>query len=247
MKRHINYEAKTQKYFSHQIIADKLELLEWRQKEAICFNWLHSHCSTPAKLPQTVMSMSATAICHIINDIILNDRSSIIEFGSGNSTVYIAEFIKQSNREIDFISIDDNLAWLKLVESWLLESKLDQAAATYYVPTSECSPADLPNNRGSKWFDTSRIKKIITDKKFDLVIVDGPQGRLSPFVRSAALPILIENNLASSFGLLLDDTDRDEEMEIFSNWCQLIPNAKPYLDYKYGFISTNSPYFSFYK
>src|SRR5690554_4806588 len=45
-------------------------------------------------IPFTTWTISPSVILHILNDIVINNRSNIIEFGSGASTLYIAKLIQ---------------------------------------------------------------------------------------------------------------------------------------------------------
>ena len=57
-------------------------------------------------IPFTAWSLSPSILLHILNDIIINDRKSLIEFGSGASTFYIAKLLKNINSESKFISVN---------------------------------------------------------------------------------------------------------------------------------------------
>src|SRR5690242_11048593 len=54
----------------------------------------------------TTFSMMPSTVVHILNDMVINDRKMIIEFGSGNSTIFIARLIHLLGSGIQFYSID---------------------------------------------------------------------------------------------------------------------------------------------
>src|ERR1041384_8054779 len=69
-------------------------------------------------LPITSWSISPKEVLHICNDIAINNRKQIVEFGSGFSTICIAQLLKINGKPVDFVSIENNAEWaseLKLI------------------------------------------------------------------------------------------------------------------------------------
>jgi hypothetical protein len=170
----------------------------------------------PEYFATTTSSLRFHTLAVILNDITINQRKNIIEFGSGISTLAIANLIKKNNLECDFISVEDNKEWFNYISSFLSRNNLQKNVKIIYVPLEKSNLA-LENNL---WYSTQSLKdNIKTNLKFDLAIIDGPSAwkteiQLSRF---PAVPYLI-NILAEEFSIYLDDTDRNGENEIIKLW-----------------------------
>ena len=70
-------------------------------------------------IPFTAWSLSPFVIDMVLNDILINKRSKIIEFGSGNSTIFIAKLIKVYDLDIIFFSVDSDQKWINKVKKQL--------------------------------------------------------------------------------------------------------------------------------
>ena len=166
----------------------------------------------------TNSSLRFHTLAVILNDIIINKHQNIIEFGSGISTLAIANLIKKNKLECNFISVEDNEEWFQYLKSFLSRNDLQKYVNIIYAPLKKNSLA-LENNL---WYSDETLKKNInSDFKFSLAIIDGPAAwktkiRLS---RYPAVPYLI-NNLSEEFSIYLDDSNRKGEKEIMSLWNQ---------------------------
>jgi len=79
----------------------------------------------------------------------------------------------------------------------------------------------------TKWYDLDIISKSILNKKFDLIIVDGPPANTEE-IKYSRYPAFIYpvNNYADECCILLDDANRQGEKEIISYFSQLNKDFK---------------------
>lgn len=166
-------------------------------------------------LPFTGASLRPYCIAQIINDITINNRSQIIEFGSGLSTILIARLIKKNNLKAEFLSVDHNKDWVSTLSKILEREGLADIVNLCYAPLKECELA-IEN---ASWYDLQVLKKEIDGKTFDLMIIDGPPAweTNKNKARYPAVPC-IADNLEDSFSIYLDDADRDGEKAIIALW-----------------------------
>lgn len=68
------------------------------------------------------------------------------------------------------------------------------------------------------WYDLSGLP----EQAIELLVVDGPPGRLAPLARYPALPLL-RARLAPGCTIFLDDADRPDERAIVARWCAEYP------------------------
>lgn len=170
-------------------------------------------------LPFTPFSLNPNTILHIINEIQINKRRSIIEFGSGISTIVLAKYLKENKIQASLISIDDNLEWAQYINEQIKLYDCENFAVVKYIPLKQYSSSDY----SGVWYDLGPFSKVINNILFDLVIVDGPGAGNNKMTRLPAV-IEVSNFLMPNFIVFLDDIRRKGEMKIFDVWIQHLKN-----------------------
>ena len=170
----------------------------------------------PEYFPTTSSSLRFHTLATILNDIIINKRESIIEFGAGISTLAIANLFKKNSLNYSLVSVEDDLNWFNYMKSCISKNNLQEHVNLIYAPLEKTNLA-LENN---SWYSVKSLsEKINKDLKFSLAIVDGP-GAWKPEIRLSrypAVPYLL-NFLADNFSIYLDDINRKGEKKILSIW-----------------------------
>ena len=181
-------------------------------------------------LPWSSAAMRPSGLVIVLNDIVVNRRSRIVECGSGISTFYIARLLKQRGGHL--VSIEHDERWANTVAQALEAEGLSQHATVVFAPLA---PTQHSWN-GSSWYDESRLSSItdrfvspssrlpnqpavLGDGKIDLLLVDGPPAylRQSRYARYPAVPFF-QSQLSSDYTVALDDIDRRGEQEIVERW-----------------------------
>ncbi len=187
-----------------------------RIDEIYALNLLSSLFHYGQYLPITSSSLNIHSLALIINDIVVNKRESIIEFGSGISTVVLARLIKRNELKTQILSVEEDKNWIEQIRLILEKEGLLEYANLIHAPLVN-SHIVIGQN---KWYSLEILNDLIPkNKKFDLVIVDGPSAwhpeiELS---RYPALPYLL-NNLFDKFSFYLDDANRNGEQKILHLW-----------------------------
>lgn len=188
-------------------------------------------------IPFTGWTISPSVILHILNDIVINKRRNIIEFGSGASTLYIARLIQTLKLDAKFYSVESSDEWLQKMKGQLALYNLEDVVTLVYAPLKE-APKEFCLNEQKLWYDTEKIKSGITDiAEFDLVIVDGPFGGSTPYARYSAIPFL-KSRLSSDFAVFLDDAKRADEAKISTQWTEIL-RLDPKKFKRYVYFSSN--------
>lgn len=172
-------------------------------------------------MPLTTWSISPSTILHVLNDITINQRRHIVEFGSGASTIYIARLIKTNGLDTKFYSVESNLDWLEKMKSDIARFELQDFVVFINAPLT-IVPKEYAHKEQNLWYDTNILEHILEKKmKIDLVLVDGPNEGSTPYARFSALPFLL-SRLSTNVSVFLDDTDRGQEKEIVIEWVNLL-------------------------
>ena len=75
-------------------------------------------------VPWTSSAMTPNAVVHILNEIIINNRTRILELGMGLSTLYIAKLAKELEG-VRLLSVDHDSCWINICRQNLLAKGLD--------------------------------------------------------------------------------------------------------------------------
>jgi hypothetical protein len=149
-------------------------------------------------------SMSFQAIQHIANDIVVYRPESILEVGSGLSTIILNNVIQQLDYNPSFISLDQDPDWQEHLKI--------QCPSVDFRSFSISKENHFSFQGKGSWFDIPAGNDLL-NKTYDLIIVDGPKGSESKYARFGILGLL-RGRLGKLPILFLDDTDRHDEKMI---------------------------------
>jgi hypothetical protein len=167
-------------------------------------------------VPVSGSAMSFESILTICNDILVNERKAVIEFGSGISTLAIASLIRRKGLSCRFVSVDGNAAWQAIVSRCLHDAGTAEGVELIHAPV-------IPHRlaiAGNIWYDLDSHRDSIAASKFDSVIVDGPEACNDQIAlaRYPALPFLRDHLDFERCFVLLDDAERAGEREVRRRW-----------------------------
>ena len=156
-----------------------------------------------AYLPFTPFSLNPYTIVHILNDILLNDRKQIVEFGSGLSTIIISRFIKTNNLKTKILSVDNNKHWQTIIHKEVKKYNCGEGLILLHADIEKNEEKEFIIQDNDFWFNNSIVKKAIDRiENIDLVVVDGPSTVTSAYVRYPSY-FSVKNKLGSSFCIFL--------------------------------------------
>lgn len=193
-------------------------------------------------IPLSGWAISPSTIAHVLNEIVVNDRKSIIEFGSGASTFYIAKLLKSNKIEASFFSVESNNEWAQKIQKQLEVLELSNHVSIIHAPIKPVDKA-LAHGEQKVWYDVSVLnEKLKNIKVFDLILVDGPYGGLTPNVRFSAVPYL-KDKLIKNSAVFLDDIHRNDEKEVLEQWKGILQYSIQKIE-RYAVLSSESAFFS---
>ena len=112
-------------------------------------------------MPFTSYSMCPTLIAHVINDILLLNRSMIVEFGSGISTLVIARLISFHDLDAKLYSVDHDMSWHQNIARILEKEGLEKNVE---LITAEIEPIQGPQDITGQWYNKTILNNVINDK-----------------------------------------------------------------------------------
>lgn len=168
---------------------------------------LHNLFHSGKFLPYTSSSLKMKHLSALLNNICIHRRSSILEFGSGISTILMARLMKLNKITGHIISIDENAEWQKVISSYLEEEGLIDFVMFVHAPAEKNS-----KTQNALGYNQEIVFAALNDRKFDLILIDGPSAwnqsnkmsRLTNFE-------FFENHLSDNFTIFLDNANRPGE------------------------------------
>lgn len=149
-----------------------------------------------------------------IAEVIIKEKPKfVLELSCGVSTVIISKAL-QLNGFGSSISIEHQLNYGKITESYLVINQTEDISSIMYAPLSKIIIDDNDFN----WFD---IGEPAFPDKIDLLIVDGPPGSTNYMARFPAVPVL-SKYFSDRTIILLDDANRKDEKMIIEKWYELL-------------------------
>lgn len=133
----------------------------------------------------------------------------VLECGSGSSTVWIAEMLRQLGGG-RLVSIEHDEHYVTVVREMVRDAGLSDWADIRHAPLVEA-----PNGlSGVRWYDPAAIADI---DSVQILLIDGPPAKTGHQARYPALPVL-SSKLAPGARVVLDDARRSEERRTVDRW-----------------------------
>ncbi len=198
----------------------------YRQFEA--FHWLTQRLSIKGRLPPLRgWPLSPDILLELHETVSANRPGLIVEFGSGSSTLVIADALAQigQGRLVSFehsphyaeetrrsLEREGLLEWVDLRVGELAPWQ----GAHLAFETEEGAKSTIGDESVPHWYPVPLLEDL---DAIDFVLVDGPPAGTCRFARYPALPALA-GKLASGCSVWLDDAGRWEEKKIIEAWAE---------------------------
>jgi predicted O-methyltransferase YrrM len=147
----------------------------------------------------------------VTDHILKHQPKSVVEFGTGASTLIVAQALKVAGGEdASFISFDQHADFVEATRAWLAEHGLE--AELRGVPL-----APSPNGWPGLWYQHGPLPD-----RIDFLLVDGPPWVIHPFTRGSADSLF--ERIPSGGTVMLDDGARPGERIIARRWKKRWPD-----------------------
>ena len=147
----------------------------------------------------------------LVKEIEKRKTCNIIEFGSGMSTVLMAQALKTNNIKGKVYSIDHLEEYANKTKQML---KLHGLTGFSEVIAAPLKPTKI-NKMSFKWY--SLAQKFFEEHNFDVVLVDGPPEATNKLARYPSLRKL-EKSLSKGSKIFIDDYRREEDRLMVELW-----------------------------
>lgn len=156
--------------------------------------------------------------------------NTIVEFGSGASTLVIADALRK-NGGGKLYSFDDSEKFGAQTQSNIERELLVDYVDLTVAPLEPWRHSHLSSNQEVPlWYSAPNLDGL---ENIDLVLVDGPPGNVCKYSRFPAVPAVIDK-LHSASQVWMDDTVRDEETQICKAWAELTKMSLEFISLEKG-------------
>jgi predicted O-methyltransferase YrrM len=169
----------------------------------------------PILKPLRGWALSPDAMAIILSDLQERDAPTVIEFGSGQSTVVIACYLKNKGAG-RLISIEHDSAYAASIKTQLVACGVSEYVDVHILPLVECGNVGcLPSCQS---YELAKLP----DLAIDLAIIDGPPNWCGPSGRYHPLYWVL-HRLSNGGTAYLDDTVRGEERRVVEEIVAQLP------------------------
>lgn len=154
----------------------------------------------------TQKSIKPHSLLAVVNDMVVNQRKTIVEFGMGISTIVISNIIKKNNLETQLISFEHDENWIKIVNSYVSGGN-----QSYHLPLNDPPPFS---------YNADKTTEILKNISIDSVLVDGPPAYnwIRRRSRRSVIDIVKPFLNQEKFCIFLDDVNRPSEYKSVKLW-----------------------------
>ena len=166
---------------------------------------------------------------------ILPKGKTILEMGSGTGTKRLSEYY-------NMISIEDQHEWVGQYNSHYIEAPIRNYSTNHIntvglfktKPTDAYTAPDLPGEEGptqTGWYDYKILTEKLKGLKYDLILIDGPNGRIG---RGGFLKHIDIFN--TNVPIIIDDAGREAEKQLMIKISEVLKRPYKNLDEATGYI-----------
>lgn len=148
---------------------------------------------------------------HVMNVVLDEHPSLVVEASSGTSTVLIAYLLKRAGVG-KVISLEHDAAYAEQTRKNLRAHGLEAWAEVVHAPLVE----HQLEGRSWKWYD---LRGVTLPGAIDLLVIDGPPENIQPMARYPAVPLL-QQWFGKRTIVVLDDGGRPDETAIAERWAK---------------------------
>lgn len=159
--------------------------------------------------PMREHSASPDFLRHAVSIILSRKPSTVVELGSGASTIVIAYCLKRLGHG-RIVSVDHEAKFAGITRGLIEEHGLQDFATVLHLPLA---PIRI-EGREYLWYSMNNFE---LKDPVDFLVIDGPPYHVHPLARYPAIPLLLDR-LAPDAAVLLDDALRPEEKRIAKMW-----------------------------
>lgn len=137
----------------------------------------------------------------------------ILEMGMGQTSRLTSQYIANCNPQATLDIIENDANWIDTYKPQLAQGE--------NIKIHHCD-LEFFTYAGTECRKYKNLNEVIGNKKYDLIVIDGPWGAEQNLPRSNILDIIEENRLSEDFIIIFDDVERKGERNTVANTLKLL-------------------------
>ena len=210
------YESSIVRSVSSELARSKIDIVQ--ETEAIMEL---RRLLAPEALPLPLCggwAMDSVALLNVVKHVLRQKPELIVECGGGTSTIWLAYALKKNGKG-KIVSIDHLEEF-----SELGKATVEQHGLGDYVDFCYAALEDIEiDERKCLWYSEPSVTAVLDNQEcnsgIDLLIVDGPPGKIGHMARYPALPVL-QGRLSPNAVVIVDDAVRKDERQMMDCWIE---------------------------
>jgi predicted O-methyltransferase YrrM len=166
----------------------------------------------PVDLPHSSFSLSPAAVARMLNEVAFRGHRTIVECGSGVSTLLFGAKLRQAGAGHVW-SIEHDPQWADYMRRLIERVGLQDWITLVEAPLEETQIAGRP----LAWYSRAALPEVLVLPRIDVLLVDGPPMATGRLNRFGALPVF-DGQLHASSLVVLDDAYRRGERAVANAW-----------------------------
>lgn len=169
----------------------------------------------PGDLPHSSFSLSPAAALRMLNEVAFRRHRTIVECGSGVSTLLFGAKFRQTG-EGHVWSIEHDPQWAAYMRRLIARFELGDWITLVEAPLVDTEI----EGRSLSWYSREALRDVLELPRIDVLLVDGPPTATGRLNRFGALPVF-DRQLHPGSLVVLDDAYRRGERDVASAWKRL--------------------------
>jgi predicted O-methyltransferase YrrM len=193
---------------------------DFRLQDVEAMFQLFSRFNVRAAMPPSGRwALEPAGLLRIVDLIATRPIQTIVELGSGTSTLWSSYALEKRGAGGRIVSLDHDPHFAAITRAMLATHGFAHGPAEVRdAPLT----ADVLAGHPSAWYDPAAIEGV---DSIDLLVVDGPPKSSGELARYPALPVLL-SRLAPGAIIVVDDAARPEETAIVQRWMAEVPGLR---------------------
>ena len=165
--------------------------------------------------PMRGWAVSPDALTILVQEFLDTRPRLVVECGSGVSTLWLALVAKKIGLDTRIVALEHDPLFAAKTNRLLEQHGVGDMASARIAPLVEVTAGESTQ----LWYEPSALTDL---DDIGLVFVDGPPAATGPLARYPALPLLWDK-LSPGASIVLDDTIRQDELDIIAQWTETHP------------------------
>lgn len=177
-------------------------------------------------------AISPDVSLHLVDVIESRCPSTVLELGSGVSTIVLGAALQRYSPGSRLVSLDHSKNYADSTKRLVVQASLD------HIDVRVAELRDVPIDDGTaRWYDPETLVDL---DHVDMLFIDGPPSTLGKDARLPSVEVLADR-MAPGAVIVIDDAHRPEEQRLAGAWARRTGGTLDHFDTENGLVAVTMP------